>query len=545
MKADLTRNTFDPLKHYARVLMQQGRVQVDADWNEQAAILLSFLRNLAADWIGPHGGPKANLGFFITGLKDAPLDFNIGPGHYYVQGVPCYSESSPIAAVKVGNLPANQVQISPADRAAVAMRPNQSVAFQPSGGGAPVTARISRVEANNTVTLSNDLGAPTIGTLSLLLLTTYMTQPDYPVPVSERLVAGKTYQVYLDVWERVMTYIEDDSMREVALGGPDTAARTKIVWQVKVTAPCAAAAPTCCTPQALAQRFQPPNRGRLKAIAKQKGSNTDPCVISPDASYRGPENQLYRVEIHTGAVDAAGNPATPTFKWSRENGSVAFPIVSLASGGGNVSVTLETLGRDDRFGLNQGDWVEVVDDDYVLQNRAEPLLQLTGVDTTTMTVTLAGGAVSDVGQFAAKHPLLRRWDQQPGGDEAEGGLRLGTDNAAVIVEGSGDENWLALENGIEIQFQLAPTGGNLYRTGDYWLIPARTATGDIEWPTQTITGAGGNVTITPLAVPPNGVTHWYAPLAVIQVEGAAPVDRLTDCRFEFPAQAVPVPGATP
>ena len=40
MKADLTRDTFHPLKHYARVLTQQGRVQLDADMNEQAAILL-------------------------------------------------------------------------------------------------------------------------------------------------------------------------------------------------------------------------------------------------------------------------------------------------------------------------------------------------------------------------------------------------------------------------------------------------------------------------------------------------------------------------
>ena len=40
MKGDFTRNTFDPDKHFLRVLMQQGRVQLDSDWNEQAAILL-------------------------------------------------------------------------------------------------------------------------------------------------------------------------------------------------------------------------------------------------------------------------------------------------------------------------------------------------------------------------------------------------------------------------------------------------------------------------------------------------------------------------
>jgi hypothetical protein len=31
MKNDISRDTFDSKKHYDRVLMQQGRVQVDAD----------------------------------------------------------------------------------------------------------------------------------------------------------------------------------------------------------------------------------------------------------------------------------------------------------------------------------------------------------------------------------------------------------------------------------------------------------------------------------------------------------------------------------
>ena len=59
MKGDFTRNTFDPAKHYSRVLSQQGRVQLDADANEQAAILLHYLQTLAADLIGPAGGPRS------------------------------------------------------------------------------------------------------------------------------------------------------------------------------------------------------------------------------------------------------------------------------------------------------------------------------------------------------------------------------------------------------------------------------------------------------------------------------------------------------
>ena len=65
MKGDFTRDTFDPFRHFSRVLMQQGRVQLDADFNEQAAILLHYLRTLAADLIGPHGGPGNELGFEI------------------------------------------------------------------------------------------------------------------------------------------------------------------------------------------------------------------------------------------------------------------------------------------------------------------------------------------------------------------------------------------------------------------------------------------------------------------------------------------------
>src|SRR5271169_5299636 len=80
MKADLTRNTFDPFQHFDRVLLQQGRVQLDADWNEQAAILLHYLQALAADLIGPQGGPSNNWGFGVTPIGTSPAisnDFRI------------------------------------------------------------------------------------------------------------------------------------------------------------------------------------------------------------------------------------------------------------------------------------------------------------------------------------------------------------------------------------------------------------------------------------------------------------------------------------
>ena len=35
MNGDISRDTFDARKRYAGVVMQQGRVLLDADWNEQ------------------------------------------------------------------------------------------------------------------------------------------------------------------------------------------------------------------------------------------------------------------------------------------------------------------------------------------------------------------------------------------------------------------------------------------------------------------------------------------------------------------------------
>src|SRR6476620_9486704 len=99
MKGDYSNDTFDPAKHFTRVLMQQGRVQLDSDWNEQAAILLHYLQNLARDLIGPHGGPKVSPGLEIGVIdKDEKIeDLSIGTGRYYVDGILSEIEPEPFA----------------------------------------------------------------------------------------------------------------------------------------------------------------------------------------------------------------------------------------------------------------------------------------------------------------------------------------------------------------------------------------------------------------------------------------------------------------
>jgi hypothetical protein len=220
------------------------------------------------------------------------------------------------------------------------------------------------------------------------------------------------------------------------------------------------------------------------------------------------------VEVHSGSLDEDGTAITPTFKWSRENGSVVFPISKLSG----AQVTVENLGRDSRLGLKVGNYVEVVDDDYTLQGRADPLLKVTDIDRTAMAVTLSGAPEGSVGQAPLKHPLLRRWD---------------ADAANIEKATSADDAWLDLEDGIQIQFQPGAT----YRTGDYWLIPARVATGDVEWP--KLRNAQGNLVLDennqpqPAALPPHGVEHHYAPLAVIEVDNDGTISAVTDLRRNF------------
>jgi hypothetical protein len=67
--------------------------------------------------------------------------------------------------------------------------------------------------------------------------TTYLSQPDLldPPPINVPPPGATEFcLVYLEVWHRLITYLEDESLREIALNGPDTATRLKTIAQVKI-----------------------------------------------------------------------------------------------------------------------------------------------------------------------------------------------------------------------------------------------------------------------------------------------------------------------
>lgn len=352
---------------------------------------------------------------------------------------------------------------------------------------------------------------------------TYWDQPDGyrdPERPGDRLPTQFPYLACLKVWERVVTAAEDPLLREVALGTamPDTAARVKVVWQVvplpgaeldladgatkdQVRAAfdtwSAAKAPTA----RLAARSERPDR-----------ADEDPCLVRPDARYRGPENQLYRVEIHQG-----GAAQDATFKWSRENGSVTFPVEDLDG----TWVELASLGNDDKLDLGVGDLVEFVDTAYTSRREPLPLLRVEEVDLPGRRVRLSGEPEPFVGRRPELNPYLRRWDHRPATRRTKGAAKV-RDGALRIEEGA----WLPLEDGVFVYFEP----GRTYRSGDYWTVPARTATGGVEWPTDAARR--------PLLRSPRGVRVHYAPLAWILGEGS-----VADLRQEFGPLAAPIPAA--
>ena len=484
MKADLSRNTFDPKKHYTKVIMQQGRVQVDADWNEQQAIDQYRIETEAKDVIGLCGAPMNNDGFKISVQANNTL--LIGKGRFYVDGILCENDAD-VAYEKQPYLP----NVIPPD----------------------------------VLTLLQD-------TKTLWAI------------------------VYLDVWQLHITPLDDAHIREVALGGPDTSTRAQTVWQVKIlplalpsdilqlqtklaelTAALARAkrAPkpdtktiaeltkeidvisqeiahfssqvTCISKSKEWDDLTAPSTGTLNARTQPVENPHDPCLIPPKAGYQLLENQLYRVEIHYGS----DNPNGPTFKWSRENGSVVTTIERFS---GN-SVNVHDVGPDNVLGFAPGQWVEVIDDEKDLKGLPGQLLRISSVDSANRVITTE---TSPTVVDQSLNPKLRRWDQM--GPSA---TPNDVQNGVTITN-----DWQPLEGGIQV---LLSQGS--YKTGDYWLIPARTATGDIEWPPYQLPNTN------PTAQPPAGIQHHYCRIGLLRLNPQNSQLYVQDCRERFPALASP------
>src|SRR5882724_12064586 len=85
MAGDYTRMTFKSRKDHSGVLMQQGRVTLDADWNEQVDLLDHRLRAEIVDALGRCVFSRETPDAFLVGLAGGKL--TIGRGRAFVDGL--------------------------------------------------------------------------------------------------------------------------------------------------------------------------------------------------------------------------------------------------------------------------------------------------------------------------------------------------------------------------------------------------------------------------------------------------------------------------
>ncbi|HVB97239.1 MAG TPA: DUF6519 domain-containing protein [Chloroflexota bacterium] len=422
MKGDFSRLTFQPANHYRNVRLQQGRVQLDADWNEQTEIQAHLARLTTLDEIGPSGAPVDNAGL---SLQIGGGDVQIGAGHFYVAGILCENENV-----------------------------------------VPFTA-----------------------------------QPD--LPGVTRPTQPGVYVAYVDVWLRNLTALEEPALREVALGGPDTATRAKTIWQVKLERAGDVSANLACP--SFGPSWEPSNvqsTGQLRAQPKPGDQNQGECLVPDPGGYRRLDNQLYRVEIHKSGPDG-----TATFLWSRDNGSIVTRLVDVT---GN-DLTVSDPGLDSYRSFVADQWVELSDEGRVLRGEVGILVQLDKVQGNVLTVKAWPNNLPLTLASFGTLPTVRRWD-----------------SAGEVTVTTAD--YLDLGNdGVQIEFAV----GN-YQIGDYWTIPARTQTldqlaesnviGGIDWPRDT-TG--------PTFQPRQGIRHHYAALGLLSFDGTTWTVK-SDCRPLFP-----------
>jgi hypothetical protein len=433
MSGDYTRARYSAQSGYIGVLEQQGRVRLEADGNELVESIDRRRRAESIDTIGHGVVPLTTKDGFLIQQPTAG-QWTIGAGRAYVDGilVDCWGDGA-------------------------------SAAFQPDLG---------ELRSPNPLAFQN--------------------QPFYYGPSFPSPPATASFIVYLDVWEREVTALEDPGLIDPALEGIDTTTRLQAAWQVKALSPTTAG--TCNDNPPEWQNLIAPSTGTLTTATTPAPSSGSPCTIDPVKGYTGLENQFYRVQVwRSGTVDGA-TPAQ--FVWSPENASLGAVLLGITTPTGTTcQLSVSTVGRDRTFGFKVDDVLEVLDDfvEWSIRetNTGGQFVKVTGVDAEQLTITVKPDISGTFTVVPGQHPRIRRWAAVP----------QPTQNGVAIP----------LDDGVTVTF--GPSATATLRAGDYWVFYARTATGTIEVLNQA---------------PPRGTLHHYMRLALVTPT------QVQDCRQFWP-----------
>jgi hypothetical protein len=437
--SDLARVSYDPSRHWRGVISQQGRVTVEADYNEANRIAAEENRAQLLDVIGPTG--TGNGGYAVT--PDPGGDIAVARGTLYVGGQRMVLDSD----------------VSYAEQ-------SEWIDFD----GDPFWTENAKPQGNELV--------------------------------------------YLLLREQEVGAVEDPALLDVALGGPDTSERRRIVQRI-VRRAVGSASTDCAAALAdlgqvwseLGLSFEPQTM-RLKSSATLQVSFQEPrtaptpCEPAAQGGFLGAENQLIRVQV--ASVD---ENAVPTLVWGFDNAHFTYRIADpvIDSAAQTTTLTLTSTPVDAFHQPTAGQAVEVL----------RAAAQLTAGDY----IAAASGLVTTLAS-----------DYQPSTQQVQLTTALNgntTDSPLLFLrvwQGTvvAQDGPVALGNtGIEVT--VSPGGGS-YHVGDYWLFavrPGAAATGSQIYPER----------IFEAPQPPDGPRLWACPLALVAWAGASPA--VTDCRKPF------------
>jgi len=254
---DISRKLFQPAKHYAGAVYQQGRVTLDSDQNENNLLAGEELQRLIAEAICSGGSPNAGFTISNVHLAGPPgeeegaetYDFDVAAGSFYLGG--------------------RRFTAEPGDKFL-----GQSDWLQ--------------------IVLDGGLPAP---------------------PAAGDLANGPRHDfVWLEAWEQCVTATEDSEILERALGGPDTTARLRRMRRIHVATN---TADDCNDALGGVGIAIDPDSGailsptRLTVGFDPAGITDDPCKPATKAGFLGADNQTFRVQI----------TATGRFIWGADNAS--------------------------------------------------------------------------------------------------------------------------------------------------------------------------------------------------------------------------------
>ncbi len=449
MGSDIARRTYDKSRQYRAVVMQQGRVTVEADWNEEWQIVNEEERKEALDIVGSSGTP--DNGYHVMPVAKAPFDFTVSQGTMYVGGM--------------------------------------------------------RVSLDKTVQYSQQLE-----------WIDHLLDPDWLNPSDLPRVQSRREFIYLSLREQEVSAVEDLVLREVALGGPDTAQRTRLVQRIMREQTQAEDCPAALA-QAVEQwaakglHFDPQTMrlmpsGKLKVGFTNVVTNPDPCEPQARGGYLGADNQLIRIQISGYDQDSKSY----TLVWGFDNASFLYRV---QVGDDLKTLILQSRPVDDFHKPKKDQAVEILAAAVQLDEMdiTDYVAQATGIVTTldsdyvsdTQTISLTDALPQDYGD-SSKVPVvfLRVWQEE----------KSFTPGTPVTLGTTG--------------LQVTVTDQPLY-VGDYWTMAVRPDTG---------VDPNASTDIFPhryLASPqcPNGPRLWVCPLAVVEWDIEGHITHNYDCRNPF------------